>query len=183
MILFCWQDLLLRLPGFTLLILLPFLPVCACPWTGLPCEHPFLFLDLGSSPIFFVWITVMTSYPLMVQQPPPPRLSPMSLPWSKHKVKNSSLCLQEVAVSGPCCILPASFQSFWLIMFHPYFKVFAGVRLSSNSRPFPIISTPFSTKSEISSSWTTTYSLQDELQPSVTLASSQLSLSSWYNDS
>lgn len=109
--------------------------------------------------------------------------SPTSLPCSKLKVKNSSLCLQEVAVSGPCPILPASFQSFWLIMFHPYFKVFAGVRLSSNSGPFPIISTPFSTKSEISSSWTTAYSLQDELQPSVTLASSQLSLSSWYNDS
>lgn len=53
MTLSCWQELLLRLPWFTLLILLPFLPGCACPWTALPCEYPFLFLDLGSSPIFF----------------------------------------------------------------------------------------------------------------------------------
>ena len=148
-------------------------PVSTPSCSSILAHLPFFLCGLLWWPLIHWWCN----------SPLPHASPPCHSPDQNLKVKNSSLCLQEVAVSGPCRILPASFQYFWLIMFHPYFKVFAGVRLSSNSRPFPIISTPFSTKSEISSSWTTTYSLQDELQPSVTLASSQLSLSSWYNDS
>lgn len=153
-----WREPLLGLPWFTLLILLPFLPVCVCPWTALPCEHPFLLLDLGSSPLF---LCGLLQWPLILpthswcKSPLPDPSPPCHSPDQNLKVKSSSLCLPEVALSGPRPILPASFQFFWLIMFHPYFEVFAEVRLSSDSGPFPIISTPFSTKSEISSSWTT----------------------------
>lgn len=40
-------------------------------WVPLPVPRSWL------SPIFFVWITAMASYPLMVQQHPPPRHSPV----------------------------------------------------------------------------------------------------------